>query len=602
MVVLKRILLPFLFVAFLPAWVCAKSFSIERVEVLAAVQPNGQVHITERRTYQFNGEFSQADYILPRRGFDEISAISISEHGESYLRTDGGRDEGTFFIREFNNRIELVWNYRARDEIRTFEISYLLDGALIVGYDYAEFFWTYLSNRWERSTGELKVEFLLPEPSTGDVHTWVRGAHDAIQLQSDNLGFFITSTRPITRRESVSVRAVFSTESIPNAALTHPTFSLAEAYQDEEQRRIQNEESEARRAFWLSINERWGWMIILISLGSFFHIYHRYGRRHRPSPPVPQQLFEPPMKIAPAVAGKLVISMGMEAMLLTATLFDLARRGYFLLTEKELYPKSKWVPAKQTLLIERGQEASDPSGLLPYEQHLYDFFTSSMVNGRVSLAALFESSSISSSVKKQHPDLFETKVDSSKVSTWYMSWIKELGTYMNRFNWYDKTSTKWMIIALAVQLALTGISVALLVLAFTPLIMISIMVTIIMAVFSIAIRRRTPEAQEQYLRWVAYRNGLASGSAQDLQMFDSSLHLIYAIALGITGKKFTQCIERIAHEDEQWLWITFAHGGTFNPAAISGSVSSITASTTSSFSGGGASVGSAGGGAGGGAR
>ena len=111
--------------------------------------------------------FSKADYNLPLRGFAQIRNISVSENGVDYRRVEGGDEEGTFWIGESRSQLEINWNYRASNEVRTFTLTYELDGALVVGPDYAEFTWIYLSDRWDRSTRELSVELTFSSDYSG---------------------------------------------------------------------------------------------------------------------------------------------------------------------------------------------------------------------------------------------------------------------------------------------------------------------------------------------------------------------------------------------------------------------------------------------------
>jgi uncharacterized membrane protein len=599
---MKQLTLYLLLVFSVPLCLHAKDYRIVHADIQSVVHSDGSIIYTELRTYYFQGSFSQADYIMPRRGFTEIRDIQVAENGVAYTRTDRGREEGTFYIAESSSRIEIVWNFRAKDEYRTFEISYVLDGALIVGPDYSEFTWTYLSNRWERQTEQLTVNFVLDAGDEDTVHNWVRGAADRIRLRATQNGFELNSNAFISRNSIVEVRSVFPSSVVADAAVTHPDFSLQTALDQEEDRALLELQRAERRAIWVARGQVTGWILILLSLASFISIYIRHGRWHQFGSQAPIQLYEPPMLIPPAVAGKMLYSSGTEAYLLTATLFDLARRGYFKLFETTIKQKSAKAKPKQTLVIQFSDESPSTDNLLSYERHMVDFLTKAMIANRVSLAALFESDHIGKAQKERNPGLYDMNIKSREVTTWYQDWIKELTTYMTRFKWYEPNSTKWMVVNMMIQAVLTSGAVILLVQAFVPVVMIALMLCIVMFIMSMAIRRRTPEAQLEHDKWVAYRKGLIEGRPQDLQSGDASYHLIYAIALFITGKKFVRAVEGFSTDSTSLEWIYFSHVGVFNPAFIASSVSNITASTTSSFSAGGASVGVAGGGAGGGAR
>ncbi len=61
----------------------AKSYTIPVIKVDVQVLANGNVRITEHRSYQFDGSYSWADYRLPLQGYEAISNIQVSENGQS---------------------------------------------------------------------------------------------------------------------------------------------------------------------------------------------------------------------------------------------------------------------------------------------------------------------------------------------------------------------------------------------------------------------------------------------------------------------------------------------------------------------------------------
>jgi uncharacterized membrane protein len=586
----------------MPSTAHAKNYFVEQVTILAEVQPGGSIRYTEHRTYRFEGSFSQADYRLRRRGFDQIRDIQVSEGNIEYIRADRGRDPGTFLIRESNNDVEIIWNYEARNETRTFTISYVLEGALVVGPEDAEFMWTYLSDRWEKPTQNLKVEFVLPDvPANSPAH-WLRGNTDRVTLESTSQGFALTSTGALNTSRRVIVRSVFNRSVIPGATTTDPSFTLA-AVRDQELRREQEAVERAEReAVWAAWGNPIGWILLILGPAIFFVLYLRHGVRHHQGQQKPEFFYAPPTNTPPAVAGKMIHSTGTEAYLLTATLFDMARRGYYKLFEAPVTQTSKYAKPKQTLVIERRNDAPSTDNLLPYELHLHDFLVKAMIDSRVSLAALFESSSTSKKQKQSNPGLYDSNVKSSEVTSWYMKWTSSLNSYIKTLKWYEAESTKGMVINTVAQGLILAVALVLFIQAQVPVLFAVMLASVVWIFSSLAIRRRTPESQREYDAWKAYRNGLLKGRPQDLKSGDAALHLIYAVALYITGKKFTESVEKLQFNDSAMTWIMFHNVGVFNPAAIANSVAAMTAATTSSFSGGGASAGVAGGGAGGGAR
>jgi uncharacterized membrane protein len=333
-----------------------------------------------------------------------------------------------------------------------------------------------------------------------------------------------------------------------------------------------------------------------------FFFYRKYGIPHHQGQQKPEYLYKPPTATPPAVAGKMFYSSGTESYLMTATLFDLARKGYFKLFEAPIKQHSEKAKPKYTLVIQLRENAPSDEELLPYEKNLYDFLKKAMIDGRVSLAALFESSSVSKKQKERNPGLYDANVKTSEVTKWFTDWTSSLRKYTQTLQWYEPESTKWMAISMVIQGLLLAVALMMFIQAQVPVLVAVMALSALWMAVSYTIRRRTPEAQDEYDAWKAYRNGLLKGRPQDLKAGDSALHLIYAIALYITGKKFTESIEKLHFDNNAMTWILFHNTGVFNPAAIASSVAAMTATTTTSFSAGGASAGVAGGGAGGGAR
>src|SRR5690606_15011359 len=105
----------------------AKNYSVARVIIEAHIQQDGTMLYKELHTYSFDGSYSKANYELSKRGFDRIRNVTISENGVPFILSDSDY-AGTYSIREKSNSIDISWNYEAKDETKTFEISFIIEG------------------------------------------------------------------------------------------------------------------------------------------------------------------------------------------------------------------------------------------------------------------------------------------------------------------------------------------------------------------------------------------------------------------------------------------------------------------------------------------
>lgn len=113
----------------IPIWgaVSGKSYDFPRVEIDALVKPDGSLTLIERRTFDFDGEFSFAFFTVDWP-VEQVEDFSVTENGRPLALA---MDESTSF--QFKGR----WEFAAEDEERTFKISYKARCAVDVWADAA---------------------------------------------------------------------------------------------------------------------------------------------------------------------------------------------------------------------------------------------------------------------------------------------------------------------------------------------------------------------------------------------------------------------------------------------------------------------------------
>jgi len=566
----------------------AKNYTIDNVRVLAEILQNGQVRITEYRTYSFDGSYSQANYELSRRGFDQVSDISVSEFDQEYILSESELP-GTFFFEERNRSVDIIWNYVAEDESKTFVISYILDGAIIVGPNDAEFFWTYLSDDWERATQSLQVELKLPESHNDDAVGWVYGSSEKVKIDFTGTGFILESLERLNKPNEISVRYIFPSRLI-SAAVTDPDFSLALVLDEEYQLELQRQEELAFEESITPFVRSVSIMLITISLILFFVLYNKFGKRHHPAQQIPEVSFLPPTDLKPAVASWLIYSRQVVPNALAATLFDLARQGFYVIKEETATTKV-FKKEKQVVVLELVEPQPDTSKLTEFEISL--------------LAFLIERSKEENKLDK----MFSST--NTKLSSWYMEWSKLVSKAGKSMDLIDQVSVKGMKYSMFVQFLIMALAVAMIIIVQIPEPVIAALLGFVMILVSFSIQRYKPQGQELYKRFYSYRNGLKMAAKQRLVSQSSfgntpkDMHMIYAVAFAITGKKLESVLSHLDMDETTMHWMLFSGNPTYGTSAIVKSIGQVTSSvvtSTTTFSGAGASAGVAGGGAGGGAR
>lgn len=574
----------FLILFILPATSVAKDFEIPVITVEVFVQADGDVRIVEHRTYVFDDSFSWADYRLPLKGFTAIKNIQVSSNGRQLVNRNN-EQPGTFMVQRDDDTIQVKWFFNAEDEERTFTISYTLEGAIVTGPEWVEFFWNFISADREKETESFKVEFHLPETvGTDSLYVWKRGPRQNINVQETASGYIATVSNldddKFVKIRSVFPRAVFNDGAV---STTDANFSLSTAKADEESYQAVWEEQQKQDAQYA----RYGQLLIIIISGLsillFLFFYRKYGKRHKVPGSIKQETTAIPGDLKPAVAGWLLASRNIGSHLLMATLLDLARRKYFIIKEQE--PEERWLQEEKKIFIVEKLEEPDADKLTDWEAGLKDFISKQIEEENDRLGKMF------------------TK-HASKTAKWFNEWKKQLKNYCKAKGWYDPKSITGMKWSLGSQVPLIVLSILAAVWA-GPVGIIAIVISLVFFVASFAIVKRTKEGEIVYAKWEAYKKGLQNTAENTLNIDMLDRHFIYAIALALSKDDIEGVMKQGDGNIALFYWFIFYGNGvpaaadmavTFSTLAASG-----TAMTGGVAGGAGASAGAVGGGAGGGA-
>lgn len=565
----------------------AQEYAIPEISVQARIDTSGTVFLSESRTYHFKGSFSWADYRLPRRGFDQVHAIRISE-GDHWFVNDNSGEPGTFTVAKSDKEIVIRWNYEARDTERTFTVHYELIGALAEGPEWTEFFWTWLASGREKATDHFTLLLQLPGTQTESIYAWCHKPLQDCSLEVGD-GLVLLHAQNLSVREPVVTRVLFPTEWLEAGARAGaaPELSL-EAVQKEEAARIEQERRRQERREWyrdraIPLNGAF----ILASLGFFMFMYRRHGRRYRPSQSELQPPGVLPGPLSPVLAGALLSSGIIQSVHMLGCIFDLARRGWLVVRQKESGKKKTWYRTETTeFFLERADKIPQES-LLSFEKQLLKYLNERIEAGKNRLDKIFSNKS-------------------KDFGQWYQDWEKSVKEHIDAQQWIDKSNRKGIWLHVAGQILLL-IPTLLMLIRGGPLMIPALLFTGVMLFASAGMYRRTKAGEVAYQRWKAYYKALRTQGPGVTGGGSMEQHFVYATAFGIPSKNVSRLLKTAEGQELQpvFLWLILVPGMSRTPSQVVQSLSTLqstgTTTFTTSVSGGGVSAGSAGGGASGGA-
>lgn len=506
----------------LPAGAEARSYFFPSVLIEAEVRDDGSLAVTEHRTASFQGTYRGLSVWILTQQPARIpnSSVMVEENGIPYEYKPGDTygPAGTFYTEEKPDRFLVDWSFNATDENRTFTLHYVVENVVMVHNDIAELNFQFIGNDWETRTDHVLVRLTLPAGAdTDDIRAWGHGPlHGEVRIPDGRTVTWEIS--PLPAHTFLEGRVTFPTSLVPNATSQTGRTALPGILAEEEELADRaNLERRASIFLWLGAA-----LILLGSIALAFYVWLRYGKEYTPS--FDGDYFrELPAEYTPAELGVLWRFGKPAAEDLTASLVDLARKGYLRLEEVAVEKRSLFGGKKQNYLIVRVPKEDKAAD---HEQKLLNllFNQAAQVNNELTFDGLER-------YVKKNP---------AKFRQFWQDWQQTLSARGEILNFFDHNviAGKGIAIGLGVIMFPLGFFSAN---VLTPALFIGGLILIITGAF---LRRRSRSGVEDFVRWRAFRRFLLHFSEMHRHEIPSLViwehYLVYAITLGVAKEVINQ--------------------------------------------------------------
>lgn len=287
-----------------------RSLQIRSFDTRIVVEKDGTLDITERISAHFTGSWNGIYRVVPMsyrnaaglNWFIKVDLVGVTDANGTPLRTETEyRNTKVKFKMWIPGAVDadkgLVLHYRVRNGLRFFE-------------EHDELYWNATGDEWDVPLGMVTAEVVLPDGAAGIRSTAFNGAYGAtsqeakIVTQGSTLRF--TMPRELGFREGLTVVVGWNKGLIPPPSAT-----------------------EKVNEFFAS---NWPLMIPVAVFALMFFFWHTRGRDPRLRPVAVQ--YEAPQGMTPAEVGT-ITDESVDMRDITATLVDLAVRGYLKIAEDE---------------------------------------------------------------------------------------------------------------------------------------------------------------------------------------------------------------------------------------------------------------------------
>jgi len=566
------LLLGALLLASIPAPAGARSLAIEHFAVTVGVNPDGGIVVSETIRLRFTGAWNglyrtiPVDYRTPQ-GFNyalRLQGIQITD--------DAGRTLKHEVKRQRHYQEIKIWVPNAVDAVRTVVVRYRVANALRFFEDHDELYWNITGDEWEMPIESATADIVLPTGATGLRALAFTGSYGS---KSQDAAVTITGgtvhlemQRPLAFREGLT--AVIGWDK----GLVREPSGLDKAVD------------------FLRANLPLGIPVLVFPF--MLWMWSRYGRDPRLRPIAVR--YDPPEGLTPGEVGTLADNSP-DMRDITATLVDLATRGYVAIEEKD-EPRFLGLWSGKDFSFQLLKPLKEWTGLAPHEWALLD--------------AIFDSGELTFVPLDSLKNRFFTHV--STIRDRLFARLMERRYYRAR---PDRVKAEYIAGGLLTGGVIAGVGIAIsgsLGIAPVAAIAAGVLTALIIGAFGLIMPARTAAGAralegvlgfEEFLRRV-------EGPRFDRKDMTPALfekYLPYAMALGVEHN-WSSAFDGIASQPPQW-YRGAAPGGIFHPAAFAlmlGNMSQHTAAVMvsapraraggSGFGGGGFSGGGFGGGGG----
>lgn len=490
----------------------------------AWIQPDGSVRVVENRTVQFEGTFhGMFQWIDISRGIG-VEDVSVEENGQPYRRnprTEPG-PAGTYFVREDRDSVYVDWSFEATDEVRTFTLKYTLTDAVVVHRDVAELYIQFVGKDWEQSVGKVKVTLHLPDGGSETVRAWGHGPlHGEVTIASSD-----TVTWQVNRLPAhtfLEGRVTFPPELVPEARRRTGEPALESILREEEQWA----NAANRQRVFARVDILIAVILVLAAIVLAIRSLYLWGKEYPPEFDGEYQR-ELPQDYSPAVMSVLYNFGSVSAKDLSATVLDLARRGFFVIEEVDT-GKRRGRSDYRFVRQEKDEEAL--RSLRLHEQELIRFFFETVDREKDGEITLREIQAYAS--KKPQPFL-----------EFWKAWQEFAKDEAANFDFFDEDTDAHRSGQLVVGVITAAVSAIAFVADWTFTGIGLVAAGAILIIGSLFLRRRSQNGSTQFAQWKAFRRFLLHFS--ELQRYDvGSLklwehYLVYAVSLGVAKEVIRQ--------------------------------------------------------------
>ena len=237
--------------AFMPVAAHADTYSLPQVNVQAQVAENGDLYVTEARTFSFEDEVNGVFWTIPfarnQQGassyvqvLDVYAADAPGEQSEAELRRSARAfslapraeegDADVYTTEEQDGALTLkVFTPHGDGDTAVVWVSYVVYGAVMAWQDTGELYWKYVGDAWEEDADNVQLTVTFAGAASGTpastgadgatLRAWGHGSYEgevALDVSDPQAPYVALSTPRVQAGQFAEVRVAFPLDWVPD--------------------------------------------------------------------------------------------------------------------------------------------------------------------------------------------------------------------------------------------------------------------------------------------------------------------------------------------------------------------------------------------------
>ncbi|MDD4503640.1 MAG: DUF2207 domain-containing protein [Clostridiaceae bacterium] len=530
-----------------------RSYYMSSFKVSAQLDSSGSMDVTEEITYEFDGSFRGVYRTLKTAGSDGMEAIEVHKIQDGRITQfvqNNSESENSYQLIDEGDGIRLKIFSTAEDEDRTFTIRYRVINVASKYNDIGELYWKFMGEDTDVKIENFELKITLPEGADKEqIKIFGHGPLSGVSeiIDSRNVSLRVEKLLP---HNFVEARVLFPPSLVKDSKKIVEKDALEKIMYEE---KGFADEANARRAK-ARAAVGFSFVYVLFELLMIVYLYFKYDKEYK-AKFMGEYFRELPGNYSPAVLSVLWNFGKVKPRDITATMMDLVRRKYLKLIVEQTEIKGILKHKVENEYVFELNKEADLGALTPHEKYFIDWLIYTIGDGgKVSLTDIEQSSKTLSGAESFKSD--------------YDAWVEYVKIEAEGLSFFERKTIKGQIIG--VIIAVVGMIYG----GFTAAVhnniagfIVLMIVSFILLIYSLVIRRRSRYGVEQFKMWKAFRKFLKHFSQLDKADLPAVIlwehYLVYAITLGVAKEVISQLRLVFREEDFNNTSLTYLYYGHY---------------------------------------